>query len=260
VDTFKIFNTKRALDDQMNGRLASSTPKEINLPYIPLAHVCRALRAEFLPMFMACTAFSVRFHDLHALIECFIFPPTMDAEKAIGQIVVEAHRPWARGSIDLKPLLLLLEAAKGMSVVFKRVKIDDLENKVRDYTLQELLEALLGFDCSSFSSYAREAVCSMMLDLVECHNEHESVIGANKLKITLTERHWKPWMAYWSSRSYAARKLGNVTNIEDRGIGTGPPFTMYWDPNRITMFRKLERWSWVERLPQPAQSKDSEDM
>jgi hypothetical protein len=212
-------------------------------------------------MFMARTAFSIGFHDIHALIECFIFPPTMDAEKAIGQIVVEPHREWARGSIDLKPLLLLLEAAKGVSVVFKYVKIDDVENTKRDYTLQELLEVLLGFDCSSFSSYAREAVCSMKLDLCECHNEYESVLWVSKLEITLPERHWKPWMAHWSSSHSALDTLDQIVpDIEDRGIGTGPPFTMYWDPSCITMFRKLERWSWVERLPQPAQSKDSEDM
>jgi hypothetical protein len=263
VDTFNIFNTKRALDIPINERLLRFLPKEDSLPYIPLAHVCRTLRAEFLPMFMARTAFSIRFDDIHALIECFIFPPTMVAEKANGQIVVEPDQQWARRSvIDLKPLLLLLEAAKGISFVFKHVTINgDVENKARDYTLQELLEALLGVDCSSFSSYARENVCSMMLDLSECHNARRRSIWAMKLEITLPERHWKPWMAHWSSSYPAAEILDQiVTDIENRGIGTAPPFTMYWDPNRITMFRKLERWPWVERLAQPAQSKDSEDM
>lgn len=213
-------------------------------------------------MFMARTAFSIRFDDIDELIECFVFPPTKDAEKAIGQVVFEPEQQWAGGSIDVRPLLLLSEAAKGISFVFKHATIQgDVDNKARDYTLQELLEALLGVDCSSFLSYARETVCSMMLDLSECYNGNGRVMWVSKLEITLPERHWKPWMAYWSSELSALEILDHIRDIENRGIGEGPPFTMYWYPNRVTKFRKLERLPpWVERLTQPAQSRDSEDV
>lgn len=255
MDTFKIFNTKSALDIRLDERFAWFLPKEINLPYIPLAHVCRTLRAEFLPMFMARTAFSIRYDDIHGLIECFVFPPTMDIEKAIGQVVFEPKQQWATRIIDVKPLLLLSEAAKGISFVFKDVTIEgDMDDKARDYTLQELLEALLGVDCSSFLSYAREIVCSMMLVLGAYENEYGRVMWAKKLEITLPERHWKPWMAYWSSELPTMAILDHIRDIE------GPPFTMYRYPNRVTKFRKLEHWPWFERLAQPAQSRDSEDM
>lgn len=166
MDTFKILNTEPTPEIKFDGRFDFVAPEEINLPYIPLAHVCRTLRADFLPLFMARIAFSVWFDDIYDLIGCFIFPPTVDAEMAIGQVVIEPRQQWRSTSINEKPLLLLLEAAKGISVVLKNVEIaDHVEPKARDYTPQELLKALLGVDCSCFSSYARETVCSMMLDL-----------------------------------------------------------------------------------------------
>ena len=179
-------------------------------------------------MFMARTAFSIRYDDIHGLIECFVFPPTMNVEKAIGQVVFEPKQQWAGRSIDVKPLLLLSEAAKGISFVFKHVAIEgDVDYNVRDYTLQELLGALLGVDCSSFVSYARETFCSMMLDLAWYDSVHGRVIWVKKLEITLPERQWKPWMAYWSSELPAVEIVDHIRDNENRGIGEGPPFTMY---------------------------------
>jgi hypothetical protein len=68
-------------------------------------------------------------------------------------------------------------------------------------------------------------------------------------------------MAHWNAKDSAVQYFDQIiTDIEDQGIGAGPPFTIYWNPARITRFCILKRWPWVERLAQLAQSRDAEDM
>lgn len=214
------------------------------LPHFTLAHVCKTLRAEILPILVARTEFRIWFDQVSAFIGCWILPPNIEVEQAVGRVVVEPHQLGHR-TIDVKPLLLLSEAAKGTEIVFKHVLVKDWD--ARDYTVQELLETLLGADSSSFSGCVREAGCSMMLDVTWYTTEVKTYILIKELKTTLPERYWKPWMTQWGSQDYREQSLDRIVkNIKDRGIGMGPPFTAYWDPMRNARFYKQDRW--VERL------------
>ena len=136
----------------------------------------------------------------------------------------------------------LSEVAKGTSFVFKHVTIYERDRKdARDYTLQELLETLLGVDHSFVSG------CSMIVDLVWYREHDRTAVWVIGPELTLLERYWKPWTDQWGWELSPEKSLDRmVTDIEDRGVGVGPPFTAYWNPTPGTKFFKKERW--VERL------------
>jgi hypothetical protein len=217
------------------------------LAHFALAHVCKILRADFLPFLVARTEFTILFEQVHVFIGCWILPPNIEVENAIGRVVLKSYQQGPQ-AVDVKPLLLLSEAAKGTSIVFKHVIIERHDRKdARDYTLQELLETLLGVNCSSFTSYAREAGCSIIVDLVWFQERDRTGVWVIELKATLPERYWKPWMAQWGLEQSLEKILDHmVTNIEDRGVGVGSPFTAYWNPMPKAKFYKQEHW--VERL------------
>ena len=224
------------------------------LPHFTLAHVCRTLRKEFLPFLVARTEFRISLHQVHIFIGCWILPPNIEVEQAVGRVVVE--RSWVGHQIfDVKPLLLLLEAAKDTSIVFKHVIIKGYGRKdARDYTLQELLEALLGVDYSSFSGYAREAD-SMKLSLCWCEVQHGADIDI-WVVVGLPELYWKPWMTQWGLQLRLYKSLNPMTTMtENRGIGMGPS-TAHWDPIPDAMF--LQQDHWMKRLTSPVRSRGAE--
>jgi hypothetical protein len=143
------------------------------VPSFGLAHLCRELRAEFCPLFIARTTFVIRGDEVNAFIDSVILLKDTDISTLIARIRIE---PWpvraAIFELDLKPLLQLSQLAEDISVVFKQTAIytalyltdPDDDVPVKDRTLQELLKEMLGiYDLAMFIGFAERAIPKMIL-------------------------------------------------------------------------------------------------
>ncbi|KAG9200023.1 hypothetical protein G6514_007728 [Epicoccum nigrum] len=172
-----------------------------------LAHLCRKIRAEFRPLFIARTTFVIRGDDINGFINSIIFPKDTDISTLVARIRIEL---WLVGdevfTLDLKPLLQLSQLAEDISVVFKqtvfnqRLKCLMQKEQVQDRTLQELFEEMLGIrDFTMFIGFAEQAIPWITLYAHSSYADtygQESHIRADTVVISvevgISDQYWSP--------------------------------------------------------------------
>ena len=181
----------------------------IGLPSLGLAQLCRILRAEFRPLFIARTTFVIQGKDIDALIRDIISPPDTDIQGTAARIVIDAAKDHF--SVDVKRLLHISQATKDISIVIKKTHLYYPAEDFKDRTIQELLRIILGVqDTDTFLSFVERAVCSMTLNIIpfkmrfpvepEGREEVHPTNLVRSLDMGLANRHWSPWLDQWNVR------------------------------------------------------------
>ncbi|OSS47212.1 hypothetical protein B5807_10034 [Epicoccum nigrum] len=127
-------------------------PSSIGLPSLDLAQLCRKLRAEFRPLFIAQTTFVIQEEDIGTLIDSIILPPDTDVRSTAVRVVIDAAR--YHFSVDVKPLLHLSQVAKDISFVIKKTHLYYPADEFKDRTIHEIFRIMLRIqDTETFLSF-----------------------------------------------------------------------------------------------------------
>jgi hypothetical protein len=242
-----------------------------------LAHVCKEIRAEFRPLFIARTTFVIRGGAINAFIDSIILLKDTDISTLVARIRVE---PGPLGAfdfkLDLKPLLQLSQVAEEVSLVFKQTayytEIDLAENdEVQDRTLQELLEEMLGIhDFAMFIAFAERAIPQIKLyaDTSYARIRGDPVVEVNTnalwLEVSISAHYWSPLLALasdeygWDQRAESKTLLRKIEKVfGDGGMGVFPRLDGQWyrtsfiksdGASTTGTSEDLERWQWQERM------------
>lgn len=181
----------------------------IGLPSLGLAQLCRILRAEFRPLYLARTTFVIQEKDIDALIRDIVLPPNTDIQSTAARIVIDAAKDHF--SVDIKPLLRISQVTKDISIVIKKTHLYYPAEEFKDRTIQELLRIILGIqDTETFLSFVERAVRSMTMNVLPFKMRfpvepkgREEVHRTNlvrSLDMGLVDRHWSSWFDEWNVR------------------------------------------------------------
>jgi hypothetical protein len=184
-------------------------PSSIGLPSLDLAQLCRKLRAEFRPLFIAQTTFVIQGEDIGTLIDSIILPPDTDVRSTAARVVIDAAR--YHFSVDVKLLLHLFQVAKDISFVIKKTHLYYPADEFKDRTIHEIFRIMLRIqDTETFLSFVERTVCSMTLSVIPFKMRfpvepegREEVYPTNLVRspdMGLADRHRNPWFDQWNVR------------------------------------------------------------
>jgi hypothetical protein len=248
-----------------------------------LAHLCRELRAEFRPLFIARTTFVIRGDEVNAFIDSFILLKDTDISTLVARIRIEPWSFWAPVGadvfeLDLKPLLPLSQVAEDISIVFKQTTYyTDLETSVEDddihdRTLQELLEEMLGIhDFAMFTAFAKRAIPQIKLCALKSfawifYGQRSFVdVDTNNftLEVNISAQYWISLFGF-ASDEYEGRVYGleralrkDEKTFKDSGMGFFPrldaqlghvEFIKSGGESTIGRSENLAQWQWQQRM------------
>jgi hypothetical protein len=263
------------------------TEKKIGVSPFGLAHVCREIRAEFRPLFVARTTLVIRGDEINAFIDSILFLEDIDISTLVARIRVEPS-PVGAGefTLDLKPLLQLSQVAEDISIVFKqtihntKVGLSDRGDDVQDRTLQELLEEMLGIqDFAMFIAFAERAIPQIKLHAWKIYAWIHDADGFVDevyahdlaLQVNISAQYWSPLFGYtdeyqWRLKTESKTMLEK--KFEDGGMGLFPRLDAFWHgvsfikSGAASMIRQsywsenLVRWQWQQRMEGLTWSRD----
>lgn len=149
------------------------------------------MRQEFLPLYNAHTTLYLPPSSLYPYISTVLTTPTTPAEQITASLVLDvacSASPHTSSSIDVKPLLPLLETAPGLKVYTTDIVSDASTPPVLlQHTLQLLYDIT---DYAAFLAYVDTCMAAVEI-------EYDDRRGVEVIFV-LRETVWEDWMGVWS--------------------------------------------------------------